>query len=130
MDDASPTSRLRDPLRFLLLLLVYFLSTKLGLNLPFVHACPTAVWPPTGLALGGFADWKAYGPIWQTWWLGDMGGALLVAPLLLLWHSHPVVQWRFPRSVETSGTLLLVALSSHLLFGGAFNLDQINSFKF
>jgi integral membrane sensor domain MASE1 len=39
----------------------------------------------TSLVLGGYADWSHYGSMWSTWWLGDLGGALIVAPLLLLW---------------------------------------------
>src|SRR5437867_11390831 len=39
----------------------------------------------TSLALFGLADWARYGPIWLTWWLGDAAGAILVAPLLVLW---------------------------------------------
>src|SRR5213080_1881690 len=43
----------------------------------------------TSLALGGYADWAEYGRIWLTWWLGDAGGALIVAPVLLLWGQDP-----------------------------------------
>lgn len=32
---------------------VYFAAGKLGLQLAFVNASVTAVWPPTGIALGG-----------------------------------------------------------------------------
>src|SRR5713226_1038995 len=48
----------------------------------------------TSLSLGGFADWADYGAIWGTWWLGDAVGALLVAPLLVLWLTNPRVQWQ------------------------------------
>lgn len=34
----------------------------------------------TSLALGGFARWADYQPIWFTWWLGDAAGALIAAP--------------------------------------------------
>src|SRR5919108_5112687 len=36
----------------------------------------------TSLSLGGFAAWEDYQHIWLTWWLGDMVGNLIVAPLL------------------------------------------------
>src|SRR5438445_12940629 len=36
------------------LTLVYVIAGKLGLMLAFVHASATAVWPPTGIALGAF----------------------------------------------------------------------------
>jgi CheY-like chemotaxis protein len=44
----------------------------------------------TTLALGGFAPWNEYLPIWLTWWLGDVAGALLVTPLLLTWKQRAV----------------------------------------
>src|SRR2546428_9815326 len=37
------------------------------------------------LTLGGYAAWADFSPIWFTWWLGDAAGALIVAPLLVLW---------------------------------------------
>ena len=39
----------------------------------------------TSLALGSYASWNDYGAIWLTWWLGDVAGALVVAPVLILW---------------------------------------------
>jgi signal transduction histidine kinase len=39
----------------------------------------------TALALGGYAEWSAYPEIWLTWWLGDVSGALIVAPLIIIW---------------------------------------------
>jgi PAS domain S-box-containing protein len=37
------------------------------------------------LALAGFAAWPDFGPIWLTWWLGDLAGALVVTPVIVLW---------------------------------------------
>ena len=45
------------------------------------------------LTLTGFADAAAFGPIWLTWWLGDVSGALVLAPLLVLAFT-PVPQLR------------------------------------
>jgi len=42
------------------------------------------------LALGGHAAWADFDQIWLTWWLGDASGALIFAPLLILW----VRDWR------------------------------------
>ena len=39
----------------------------------------------TSLSLGGFAPWADFKDIWLTWWLGDGVGAIIVAPLLILW---------------------------------------------
>jgi PAS domain S-box-containing protein len=62
----------------------------------------------TGLALTGLAQWADYGPVWFTWWLGDAAGALLVAPVLVLWVNTPSLRWDPRRGAEA--VLLLIAL--------------------
>jgi integral membrane sensor domain MASE1 len=37
------------------------------------------------LAIAGRAEWVNFADIWLTWWLGDMIGALVVTPLVVLW---------------------------------------------
>jgi signal transduction histidine kinase len=37
------------------------------------------------LALGGYAAWADADEIFFTWWLGDASGALIFAPLMVLW---------------------------------------------
>jgi signal transduction histidine kinase/CheY-like chemotaxis protein len=46
------------------------------------------------LTLGGYAPAADFGAIWFTWWLGDAAGAIVVTPLLVLWHSDR--QWSWP----------------------------------
>lgn len=41
------------------------------------------------LILAGYADAARFAPIWMTWWLGDLAGALVVTPLILLWSARP-----------------------------------------
>lgn len=74
----------------------------------------------TSLALGGFAPWARYGSIWVTWWLGDAGGALVVAPLLILWSVGARRKWRGARSVEAVVLLLSLFLVGQAIFGGLF----------
>ncbi len=62
----------------------------------------------TSLALTGFASWTAYGAIWLTWWLGDVAGALIVAPLLILWSQPGHVRWTRSKILEV--TFLALAL--------------------
>src|SRR6478735_4552508 len=47
----------------------------------------------TSLALTGFADWAHYGAIWLTWWLGDVTGDLVFAPLVVLWSVGSQRSW-------------------------------------
>ena len=38
----------------------------------------------TSLLIGGATSWAHVSSLWRTWWLGDMGGDLIVAPVLLI----------------------------------------------
>jgi signal transduction histidine kinase len=62
----------------------------------------------TVLAIAGSDAASPYGSRWLLWWLGDATGALLVAPLILLWAAHRPYRLRGRRAVE--GALLLAAL--------------------
>src|SRR5204863_2857459 len=55
----------------------------------------------TGLCAGGYADWANYGAIWTTWWLGDVGGNLILAPVLILWLTTPRPDWGDGRVIES-----------------------------
>jgi diguanylate cyclase (GGDEF)-like protein len=66
----------------------------------------------TSLSLGGFAPWAGYRDIWLTWWLGDGVGAIIVAPLLILWIADHGVRWRWVKLGE------MLALAAGLLFVG------------
>jgi len=61
--------------------------------LTLVAATLAATLGVTTLSLGGLAPWAAYGPAWLTWWLGDAAGALVVAPLIVLWVTYPPLGW-------------------------------------
>src|SRR5215470_5476861 len=37
------------------------------------------------LSLSGYADWVDFISIWMTWWMGDLAGALVLTPVILLW---------------------------------------------
>src|SRR5207245_1650111 len=54
----------------------------------------SATFGVTSLCLGGYAKWIDYETIWTTWWLGDLTGALLVTPLVVLWATAPRLKWR------------------------------------
>jgi len=72
----------------------------------------------TSLAIGGYADWAEYGRIWLTWWLGDAGGALIVAPVLLLWGQDPRARWTLAQVKEVSLLLVTLLLVGLAVFGG------------
>ena len=41
------------------------------------------------LSLAGYADLSNFAPVWMTWWLGDLAGALVVTPVIVLWSAPP-----------------------------------------
>ena len=42
------------------------------------------------LSLGGYADWSEFRSIWTTWWMGDVAGALVITPAIVLWGTTPL----------------------------------------
>jgi integral membrane sensor domain MASE1 len=40
------------------------------------------------LSLSGYADWADFISIWMTWWVGDLAGALVLTPVILLWTTR------------------------------------------
>jgi signal transduction histidine kinase len=81
----------------------------------------------SSLAIAGFAPWSNYWPIWLTWWLGDVSGNLVIAPLLVLW-SVPATQrkWNRKQAVEVSVLLLLLVFLAETVFGGWFPISARN----
>jgi signal transduction histidine kinase len=80
----------------------------------------------TGLAMAGFASWANYPAIWLTWWLGDLGGVVMFAPLLVLWLGQPLRRLNPVRDFEVAVLLLVLALLSGVVFGGWFRISTLN----
>jgi len=70
------------------------------------------------LSLGGFLNWGDYASVWWTWWLGDAAGALVVAPVLVLWVTNPLVRRGLWQSLEAALMMLLLIVASQAVFGG------------
>ena len=80
----------------------------------------------TVLALADSAAASPYGSRWLLWWLGDATGALLVAPLILVWATRPPTRFSTARILE--GAVLLVALaglSAAIFFGGLWRYPYL-----
>jgi diguanylate cyclase (GGDEF)-like protein len=104
-------------------------STVCGFTLAGMLA--TAASPTVGaaaLALWHFLPWREYGSVWLTWWLGDMGGALVVTPALLLWVADWRIRWRREQALEAAILLALLILTSQVVFGGPLPWPQVPTY--
>jgi diguanylate cyclase (GGDEF)-like protein len=80
----------------------------------------------TSLSLAGFADWKEFGSIWRTWWLGDGVGAVVVTPLVLLWKENPRLNWTREQVVELAVLFVGLFFTAGIVFGGRFHSEVRN----
>ena len=71
----------------------------------------------TTLTLANMASTAQYGPIWLTWWLGDAVGALIVAPVLILWWNEYRVSWDALKAAEAGLLLLVLVMVGRFVFG-------------
>jgi anti-anti-sigma factor len=76
----------------------------------------------TSLLIGGVVSWASVPSLWRTWWLGDMGGDLIVAPALLIAANYRRYRQLPGRAIEA--VILVVALTgvSVLVFSHSTNL--------
>ena len=80
----------------------------------------------TSLAFAGFADWTHYGAIWLTWWLGDVTGDLVFAPLVVLWSVGLQQGWSKKEATEVGVLFLLLVLLSGVVFAGWLEMSSRN----
>lgn len=93
---------------------------KFALLAALVSTTLSATIGVTSLALGGFARWADFRPVWLTWWLGDATGALIFAPVLILCGSERGVRWN-PSAVPERVVFLAALLGvCWVVFGGLF----------
>ena len=79
----------------------------------------------TTLWISGGVPGSSYGSEWLLWWIGDAMGALIVAPLLMVWFTTPL---RLDRVRIREGLvllLLLVGLSSLVFLGGFWRYPHL-----
>lgn len=78
----------------------------------------SATFGTASLVLTGLTRGVSWESLWVTWWLGNMAGAILVTPCLVLWSTPPLVT-RSRRQVPLQITALISLLVvGALVFGG------------
>jgi PAS domain S-box-containing protein len=81
-------------------------------------AALAATFGVASLALGGFAPRADAAAIWVTWALGDITGALIIAPLLILWTADRRSLALRQRPIESLALLVSVVGVALVVFGG------------
>lgn len=81
----------------------------------------------SSLALGGYAGQADTALLWSTWWLGDIVGALVVAPLLLTWFPFSRSSWLTDKPLEAVGLVCAGMFCSALVFSDWLVVDANNS---
>jgi integral membrane sensor domain MASE1 len=80
----------------------------------------SATFGVTSLLAGNQINAEDFGEVWRTWWLGDMGGDLIVAPVILVAVSH----WPYRRLPGGAIEAVLVALVTGGLTAFIFTRHQ------
>jgi signal transduction histidine kinase len=77
----------------------------------------------SSLYLGGIVPLAQAGEAWRAWWLGDLIGDLVVAPVLLVWTTSPKARLTPQRLLEAAALVTSVIVVDLLLFGGSAASD-------
>jgi signal transduction histidine kinase/CheY-like chemotaxis protein len=70
----------------------------------------------TSLATAGYIEWTNFANVWVTWWLGDVAGALVIAPVIVLWASSHHHAFKRNEFLETVGVLATAAAVGLIAF--------------
>ncbi len=70
----------------------------------------------TTLCFAGLAGWANYNAIWVTWWLGDVAGALVVTPVIVLWAQTDQRQFSTAKVLEQIAVLASTVAVGMLAF--------------
>src|SRR5581483_8887440 len=62
------------------------------------------------------ADWVNFEPIWLTWWMGDLAGALLITPVIVLWTQSPAQALRYATLARSGAAFATAAIIGLVAF--------------
>src|SRR5262245_5489543 len=78
----------------------------------------------TTLAIAGYAEWANFAYIWLTWWLGDMIGALVVTPVVVLCALSDGRAFRRTELTKFAAILSLAVAVGFIAFNPLFKQSQ------
>jgi signal transduction histidine kinase len=73
----------------------------------------------SSLYLAGIVSPDQAGEAWRAWWLGDLIGDLVVAPVLLVWATTPRIRLATHRLLEGAALVASVLAVNFFIFGGS-----------
>jgi PAS domain S-box-containing protein len=80
----------------------------------------------TVLWIAGTVEGGSVGSEWLLWWVGDAMGALIVAPLLLVWSTGPFRRLERARLLEAAGLVAaLVGVSVFVFLAGSWRYPHL-----
>jgi PAS domain S-box-containing protein len=80
----------------------------------------------TALLVAGDVESSSYGSEWLLWWVGDAMGALIVAPLILVWSTNPLRRIHGWHLVEALVLVtMLASLSSFIFLAGYWRYPHL-----
>ena len=71
----------------------------------------------SSLAVAGYAEMSSFISVWLTWWLGDLAGALVVTPVVVLWAKSEPASLTPPQITGTGLTYLAAVAVGVMVFG-------------
>ena len=77
------------------------------------------------LYLGGVIAETKLGTAWRAWWIGDMVGALLVAPIILVWSAPPRARFEQHWIEKLALSAVVVGVSILGFFGGSRHIPTL-----
>ena len=107
----DPSRSLNRPQTIFYVVLACMLSTIVGATIG-----------STSIYFKGLHHDIHYGYLWLTWWLGDLVGAVILAPLIFAWGQKSYWRWDRKRFLEFLLILTVLVAAAHLVFRGSFNL--------
>ena len=70
----------------------------------------------SSLAIAGYAEVSSFMSVWLTWWLGDLAGALVVTPVVVLWAKSEPASLKRPQTTRTGLTYLAAVVVGVIVF--------------
>jgi integral membrane sensor domain MASE1 len=84
----------------------------------FTSPMVSAIFGVTSLYLAGYVAWADCRSIGSTWWLGNVGGNLILAPVLLQWAADARIRWSRRQIIEAALLLIVLCVTGYAVFGG------------